>query len=73
MLAAIFPGKDGKVFVFRLMDFEGEDSESIVRSKADCKEHKIEKTKGIVRQLCFVLVDYIFVQSSNVLVSPAFI
>ncbi|XP_052788627.1 GTPase-activating Rap/Ran-GAP domain-like protein 3 [Mya arenaria] len=39
-------GKDGKVCVFRLLDFEGEASEGQVLSRADCKEHKMEKTKG---------------------------
>lgn len=39
-------GKDGKIYVFRLLDFEGETADSLVRSKPDCKEHKIEKTKG---------------------------
>ena len=42
----VFPGKDGKVYVFRLLDFEGESNESLVRTKVDCKDHKIEKTKG---------------------------
>ncbi|XP_074653894.1 GTPase-activating Rap/Ran-GAP domain-like protein 3 isoform X3 [Tubulanus polymorphus] len=39
-------GKDCKVHVFRLTDFEGEMYEDCVRSKPDCKEHKIEKTRG---------------------------
>ena len=39
-------GKDGKIYAFRLLDFEGEAAENTIRSKTDCKEHKIEKTKG---------------------------
>ncbi|XP_052215441.1 GTPase-activating Rap/Ran-GAP domain-like protein 3 isoform X2 [Dreissena polymorpha] len=39
-------GKDGKICVFRLIDFEAESSEVCARTKTDCREHKIEKTKG---------------------------
>ncbi|XP_045201546.2 GTPase-activating Rap/Ran-GAP domain-like protein 3 isoform X4 [Mercenaria mercenaria] len=39
-------GKDGKIYAFRLLDFEGEAAENIIRSKVDCRDHKIEKTKG---------------------------
>lgn len=45
---SILPGKDGKIYVFRLLDFEGESNENMVRCKIDCKDHKIEKTKGNV-------------------------
>ncbi|XP_050726126.1 GTPase-activating Rap/Ran-GAP domain-like protein 3 isoform X6 [Eriocheir sinensis] len=37
-------GRDGKMHVFRLSDFEGEDER--VRGKVDLKEHRLEKTKG---------------------------
>lgn len=40
-------GRDSKIHVFRLSDFEGEQNESLVRTKGDVKEHKIERTKGI--------------------------
>ncbi|XP_046368417.1 GTPase-activating Rap/Ran-GAP domain-like protein 3 isoform X2 [Haliotis rufescens] len=39
-------GKDGKINVFRLTDFEGEQNESITRTKSECREHKLERTKG---------------------------
>ncbi|KAK3087392.1 hypothetical protein FSP39_005300 [Pinctada imbricata] len=39
-------GKDGKIHVFRLTDFEGESNENVIRSKIDCREHKIEGTRG---------------------------
>ena len=42
----IIVGKDGKIYAFRLLDFEGEAAEHTIRSKTDCREHKIEKTKG---------------------------
>ena len=32
--------------VFRLIDFEGEANESIIRTKVECRDHKLEKTKG---------------------------
>ena len=32
--------------MFRLTDFEGEEQEGVVFNKSDCKEHKLEKTKG---------------------------
>ncbi|XP_055959069.1 GTPase-activating Rap/Ran-GAP domain-like protein 3 [Patella vulgata] len=38
-------GKDGKIYVFRLSDFEGEESE-VPRSKSDCREHRLERAKG---------------------------
>ncbi len=40
-------GKESRVYVFRLADFEGEQNEHIVRTKNDCKDHKLERTKGI--------------------------
>ncbi|KAK3611810.1 hypothetical protein CHS0354_040479 [Potamilus streckersoni] len=39
-------GKDGRIYVFKLLDFEGEAHENIVRTKADCKDHRLEKAKG---------------------------
>ncbi|PVD22442.1 hypothetical protein C0Q70_18255 [Pomacea canaliculata] len=39
-------GKDGKVNVFRLIDFEGEAAETVTRTRADCREHRLERTKG---------------------------
>ena len=33
--------------MFRLTDFEGEEQDGVVFNKADCKEHKLEKTKGL--------------------------
>lgn len=39
-------GRDSRIHVFRLSDFEGEQNESIVRGKNDVKDHKIERTKG---------------------------
>ncbi|KAL8625828.1 hypothetical protein ACOMHN_012420 [Nucella lapillus] len=39
-------GKEGKINVFRLSDFEGEVAEAVTRSRADCREHRLERTKG---------------------------
>lgn len=39
-------GRDGKVVVFRLTDFEGVNNDEIVRGRAECRDHKLEKTKG---------------------------
>ena len=39
-------GKESRVHVFRLVDFEGEQHEDLVRTKADTKDHKLERTKG---------------------------
>ncbi|KAG8189266.1 hypothetical protein JTE90_019027 [Oedothorax gibbosus] len=39
-------GRDSRIHVFRLSDFEGEFNESLIRTKADVKDHKIERTKG---------------------------
>ncbi|XP_022084284.1 GTPase-activating Rap/Ran-GAP domain-like protein 3 isoform X2 [Acanthaster planci] len=39
-------GKESRVYVFRLTDFEGEPNELVVRTKNDCKDHKLERTKG---------------------------
>ncbi|XP_066294167.1 GTPase-activating Rap/Ran-GAP domain-like protein 3 isoform X3 [Branchiostoma lanceolatum] len=39
-------GKECKVHVFRLSDFEGGYNEALVRTKADCKDHRLERTKG---------------------------
>ena len=46
ILMTLFSGKDGKLYVFRLTDFEGEQNEDVVRNKQDCREHKIDKAKG---------------------------
>lgn len=37
-------GRDGKIHVFRLSDFECEDDH--VRTKSELKEHRLERTKG---------------------------
>ncbi|XP_070532264.1 GTPase-activating Rap/Ran-GAP domain-like protein 3 isoform X3 [Ptychodera flava] len=39
-------GKECKVYVFRLSDFEGEHNEYVLRTKTDCKDHKLERTRG---------------------------
>lgn len=43
-------GRDSKIHVFRLTDFEGDPTsvsfEDRVRSKVDLKDHKLERTKG---------------------------
>ena len=41
-----FSGKDSRIHVFRLTDFEGEEHEENILSKIECKDHKLEKTKG---------------------------
>ncbi|ESP05020.1 hypothetical protein LOTGIDRAFT_109410, partial [Lottia gigantea] len=38
-------GKDGKINVFRLSDFEGELAD-VARTKTDCREHRLERAKG---------------------------
>ncbi|KAK8750165.1 hypothetical protein OTU49_015270, partial [Cherax quadricarinatus] len=37
-------GRDGKIHVFRLSDFEGD--EERIKGKVDLKDHRLEKTKG---------------------------
>ena len=39
-------GKEGKIHVFQLTDFEGEQNEDVVRNRTECKHHKLEATKG---------------------------
>ncbi|GFR16352.1 hypothetical protein TNCT_259491, partial [Trichonephila clavata] len=39
-------GRDSRIHVFRLSDFEGEQNENLIRTKADVRDHKIERTKG---------------------------
>ncbi|XP_072152302.1 GTPase-activating Rap/Ran-GAP domain-like protein 3 isoform X3 [Bemisia tabaci] len=40
-------GKDGKIYVFRLSDFESDSNTELVpRSKQDVKEHRLERTRG---------------------------
>ncbi|XP_071495920.1 GTPase-activating Rap/Ran-GAP domain-like protein 3 isoform X1 [Diadema antillarum] len=46
LLARADKGKDGRIYVFRLSDFEGEENEGMVRTKNDCRNHKIERSKG---------------------------
>ncbi|XP_042205762.1 GTPase-activating Rap/Ran-GAP domain-like protein 3 isoform X2 [Homarus americanus] len=44
LLRADKAGRDGKIHVFRLSDFEGD--EERVKTKADLKDHRLERTKG---------------------------
>lgn len=39
-------GRESRVHVFRLTDFEGDTCNSLVRSRSDLREHKLERTKG---------------------------
>ncbi|XP_077505233.1 GTPase-activating Rap/Ran-GAP domain-like protein 3 isoform X14 [Amblyomma americanum] len=39
-------GRDSRVHVFRLTDFEGDTGNSLVRTRSDLREHKLERTKG---------------------------
>ncbi|XP_037559223.1 GTPase-activating Rap/Ran-GAP domain-like protein 3 isoform X1 [Dermacentor silvarum] len=39
-------GRDSRVHVFRLTDFEGESANCLVRTRADLRDHKLERTKG---------------------------
>lgn len=39
-------GKDGKIAIFRLVDFEGESNEEVIRGRTEFKDHTLEKTKG---------------------------
>ncbi|KAK8781238.1 hypothetical protein V5799_017421 [Amblyomma americanum] len=38
--------RDSRVHVFRLTDFEGDTGNSLVRTRSDLREHKLERTKG---------------------------
>ena len=51
----IFVGRDCRVHVFRLTDFEGEENEDFVRGKNEIKDHKLEKTKGIIATLLHIM------------------
>ncbi|XP_076454839.1 GTPase-activating Rap/Ran-GAP domain-like protein 3 [Babylonia areolata] len=46
LIMRVDKGKEGKIYVFRLNDFEGEVAEAVTRSRADCKDHRLERTKG---------------------------
>uniref|UniRef100_A0A1E1XMI0 GTPase-activating Rap/Ran-GAP domain-like protein 3 n=1 Tax=Amblyomma sculptum TaxID=1581419 RepID=A0A1E1XMI0_AMBSC len=39
-------GRDSRVHVFRLTDFEGDTGNSLVRTRSDLRDHKLERTKG---------------------------
>ncbi|ELT91917.1 hypothetical protein CAPTEDRAFT_143813 [Capitella teleta] len=39
-------GRESRIHIYRLSDFEGEKNEAMTRTKADVKDHKIERTKG---------------------------
>ncbi|XP_022244484.1 GTPase-activating Rap/Ran-GAP domain-like protein 3 [Limulus polyphemus] len=39
-------GRDSRIYVYRLSDFESEASENGVRNKTDLRDHRLEKTKG---------------------------
>lgn len=46
-LSSLSPGKDARLFVFRLSAVQkGLDSRQTGRSRSDCRENKLEKTKG---------------------------
>ena len=32
--------------MFRLSDFEGPENEGVIKTKHDCRNHKIERSKG---------------------------
>ena len=43
----LFPGKDARLYVFRLGAIKrGLEERQVVRGKCDCRENKLEKTKG---------------------------
>lgn len=45
----VFPGKDARLYVFRLRALRrGMEEKQLVRSKCDSRENKLEKTKGEV-------------------------
>lgn len=56
------PGKDARLFVFRLSAVQrGMESKQAVRSKCDCRENKLEKTKGgLLLPVLLVSVQLIF-------------
>ena len=56
----IFVGRDCRVHVFRLTDFEGEENEDFVRGKNEIKDHKLEKTKGRTATLLHILPYFSF-------------
>lgn len=48
----VFPGKDARLYVFRLRALRrGMEEKQLVRSKCDCRENKLEKTKGEALQV----------------------
>ncbi|XP_022249773.1 GTPase-activating Rap/Ran-GAP domain-like protein 3 isoform X2 [Limulus polyphemus] len=46
ILLRLDKGRDSKIHVFRLSDFEGEQNEQNVRGKLEIKENRLEKTRG---------------------------
>lgn len=46
----MFPGKDARLYVFRLSTLKrGLEEKQLVRGKCDSRENKLEKTKGTTR------------------------
>lgn len=46
-----FSGRDSKIHVFRLSDFENDiisGSDFVLKGRQDLKEHKIERTRGCI-------------------------
>lgn len=39
-------GRDSRIHVFRLSDFDGDTGSSLVRTRSDLRDHKLERTKG---------------------------
>ncbi|XP_076316326.1 GTPase-activating Rap/Ran-GAP domain-like protein 3 [Tachypleus tridentatus] len=46
LLFRVDKGRDSRIYVYRLSDFESEASEIGVRNKTDLRDHRLEKTKG---------------------------
>lgn len=44
----MFSGRDSKIHVFRLSDFDGDvvGNDSVLKNRGDLKEHRLERTRG---------------------------
>lgn len=51
-LFVLFPGKDARLYVFRLSTIKkGLEERQLIRGKCDSRENKLEKTKGNAQDL----------------------
>lgn len=56
MFVVFLPGKDARLYVFRLRTLKrGLEEKQLVRSKCDSRENKLEKTKGMTQGMQYYI------------------